>query len=106
MNISYTYYQTESQISIPTELPQVMLERAPGFLRTYRAKTGDQNLNNLKEKVTKIQELNKKKDILILALSTEVCQLMVLLIFIPSKGQYIKVLNYATSPPSFILPSN
>lgn len=48
----------------------------------------------------------KKKDILILALSTEVCQLMVLLIFIPSKGQYIKVLNYATSPPSFILPSN
>lgn len=106
MNISYTYYQTESQISIPTELPQVMLERAPGFLRTYRAKMGDQNLNNLKEKVTKIQELNKKKDILILALSTEVCQLMVLLIFIPSKGQYITVLNYATSPPSFILPSN
>lgn len=83
-----------------------MLERAPGFLRTYRAKMGDQNLNNLKEKVTKIQELNKKNDILILALSTEVCQLMLLLIFIPSKGQYIKVLNYATSPPSFILPSN
>lgn len=61
VNISYTYYQTESLISIPSKPPQVMLKRLCGNRGgwEFQLKKGDWNLNKLREnyREKKIQKL-------------------------------------------------
>lgn len=59
VNISYTYYQTELQISIPSKPPQVMLNRLCGNQGgcEFLLKKGDPNLNKLiKKSIGKISK--------------------------------------------------
>lgn len=63
VNISYSCYQTESYISTPLELPQVMLKRlsgsqAPEFPCSYR-NGGDQSVNNF---LKTLSEITAKKN--------------------------------------------